>query len=108
MGHRQIRMMKAVLLGTRSWFPYFQLFGEFAVGVGLTLGLFTPVSALVGIFMNLNFLLMAGVEPTGGKDINPCFRVEQGQNITMILAQIVIFAAGGWAVWSLDGLLGLF
>ncbi len=100
--------MKNMLTATRSWFPYFQLFGEFAVGVGLTLGFLTPVSALVGIFMNLNFAAMAGVRPRKDPSVNPCFRVEQGQNLAMILAQLLILMAGGWGVWSLDGALGLF
>ena len=59
------------------------------------------------LLMNLNFISMAGVKPAN-IDVNPCFRVEQGQNWTMILSQLVIFAAGAWGVWSLDGLLGLF
>ena len=101
------RFMKKMLLGSKSWFPYFQLFGEFAVGAGLTLGFLTPVSALAGIFMNLNFLSMAGVKPKDER-VNPCFRVEQGQNWNMILVQLVIFASGAWGTWSLDGLLGLF
>lgn len=36
------------------------------------------------------------------------FRVEQGQNWTMILAQLIIFATGAGAVWGLDSLWGLF
>jgi thiosulfate dehydrogenase [quinone] large subunit len=98
--------MKGMLTSTRSWFPYLQLFGEFAVGVGLTLGFLTPVSALVGIFMNINFIALAGVKPRN-LDVNPCFRVEQGQNWTMILVQALVFVSGVWGVWSLDGLLGL-
>ena len=99
--------MKGMLTSTRSWFPYFQLFGELAVGVGLTLGFLTPVSALTGIFMNLNFVALAGVKPKN-VDVNPCFRVEQGQNWSMILIEFLIFVSGAWSVWSLDGLLGLF
>jgi thiosulfate dehydrogenase [quinone] large subunit len=101
-------MMKSMLSATRSWFPYLQLFGEFAVGVGLTLGFLTPLSALVGIFMNLNFVAMAGVRPRKDPSVNPCFRVEQGQNLAMILAQMLIIMAGSWRVWSLDGLLEIF
>ncbi len=101
------RFMKRMLLASKSWFPYFQLFGEFAVGVGLTLGFLTPAAALAGIFMNLNFLALAGVRPKD-KSVNPCFRVEQGQNWNMILGETVVVAAGAWSTWSLDGLLGLF
>ncbi len=101
------RVMKRMLLSTRSWFPYFQLFGEFAVGVGLTLGFLTPISAVAGIFMNLNFVSLAGVRPKD-MDVNPCFRVEQGQNWAMILVQVFVLVSGAWGIWSLDGLLGLF
>jgi thiosulfate dehydrogenase [quinone] large subunit len=83
------------------------LFGELAVGVGLTFGFLTPVSALVGIFLNINYILLAGVK-LRDESINPCFRVEQGQNWTMIVAELVIIAVGAGAVWSVDSLLGVF
>jgi thiosulfate dehydrogenase [quinone] large subunit len=88
-------------------FPYAVVLGELAVGIGLTFGFLTPISAVVAIFMNLNYLVTAGVKP---KDIsvNPCFRVEQGQNIAMIAVELLIFAAGAWSVWSIDALLGVF
>jgi thiosulfate dehydrogenase [quinone] large subunit len=98
--------MKSMLTATSSWFPYFQLFGEFAVGVGLVLGFLTPITALAAIFMNLNFIALAGVKPKN-IDVNPCFRVEQGQNWTMIVGELVVFATGAGAVWSLDSLLQL-
>jgi thiosulfate dehydrogenase [quinone] large subunit len=99
--------IKALVNRGASWFPYLVVLGEFAVGVGLILGFLTPLAALVGIFMNINYLLFAGVklrEP----DLNPCFRVEQGQNWTMLIAQVVLFATGAGAVWGIDGLVGLF
>ena len=99
--------MKRFLLATKSWFPYFQLFGEFAVGLGLTLGFLTPVSALAGIFMNVNFAALAGFKP-GDPDVNPCFRVEQGQNLAMILVELLVFMSGAWDVWSMDGWMGWF
>lgn len=88
-------------------FPYIVVGGELAVGLGLLVGFLTPIAALAAIFMNLNYLVTAGVKPAD-ISINNCFRVEQGQNIAMIAAELVIFAAGGWAVWSLDAALGLF
>jgi thiosulfate dehydrogenase [quinone] large subunit len=96
-----------------TYFPYLVVLGELAVGIGLTLGLLTPVSALIAIFLNLNYLVTAGVKPTDYDEkrfgsVNACFRVEQGQNIVMIAAELVILAAGAWAVWSLDSVLGFF
>jgi thiosulfate dehydrogenase [quinone] large subunit len=88
-------------------FPYLIVLGELAVGVGLTLGFLTPLSALVALLLNFNYITVSGVKP---KDIavNNCFRVDQGQNFVMIVAEIVIFFAGAGAVWSLDNLLGIF
>jgi thiosulfate dehydrogenase [quinone] large subunit len=101
------KAMKALVSNTASWFAYLVLLGEFAVGVGLTLGFLTPIAAIVAIFLNLNYLLLAGSK-LKDPSLNPCFRVEQGQNWTMIVAELVILATGAGAVWSLDSLLGLF
>lgn len=88
-------------------FPYLIVIGELAVGIGLTLGFLTPISAIVALLLNFNYITVSGVEP---KDItvNNCFRVDQGQNYVMIVAEIIIFFTGSWAVWSLDSVLGLF
>jgi thiosulfate dehydrogenase [quinone] large subunit len=69
--------------------------GEFCTGVSLTLGLLLPAGAIVGLFLNLNYLLLAGVRDQG----------EQGQNLMMILSEIVILATLGGGVWSLDRLI---
>jgi thiosulfate dehydrogenase [quinone] large subunit len=98
--------IKRTVTAASSWFPYLVLLGELAVGVGLTFGFLTPISALVGIFLNVNYILLAGVK-LKDESINPCFRVEQGQNWSMILAQMVIIAIGAGAVWSVDNLLGI-
>lgn len=100
------RAMQRMLNRSAAWFPYLVVLGELAVGVGLTLGFLTPISALVAIFLNLNYLLMAGVQ-LKDPSLNPCFRVEQGQNWTMIVAELVIFAVGAGTVWSVDRTLGL-
>jgi thiosulfate dehydrogenase (quinone) large subunit len=69
--------------------------GEFSVGVSLVLGLLIPVGALVGLFLNCNYLLLAGLRDQG----------EQGQNLMMLLSEIVILATMGGHTWSLDRLL---
>jgi thiosulfate dehydrogenase [quinone] large subunit len=99
--------MKRMLLANKTWFPYLIVVGEFAVGIGLTFGLLTPISALVSIFMNANYLALAGVRP---KDvsINPTYEVEQGQNLMMLAIGIVVFVMGAGCTWSLDAMLGLF
>ena len=88
-------------------FPYIIVLSELAIGIGLAFGFLTPIVALAAIGLNLIYLITAGVKP---KDIsvNPCFRVEQGQNLMMIAAEFVIFAAAAWTELSVDGALGWF
>jgi thiosulfate dehydrogenase [quinone] large subunit len=100
-------MMRRLVEPNASWFPYLILFGEAAVGLGLTFGFLTPVSALVGIFLNLNYLLLAGVRPRD-RSVNPAYQCEQGQNLMMIASQVVLFFLAAGATWGVDGLLGLF
>lgn len=90
-----------------SWFPYLILLGELSVAIGMILGFLTPVSLLVAIFLNLNYLALAGFRP---KDIsvNSCYQCEQGQNWNMLIAEIALFFTISWSVWSIDSLLGLF
>lgn len=101
-------LVKRSVVQGASWFPYLNLAGELAVGIGLVFGIFTPLAAVVAIFLNLNYLAMAGVRPTIDINVNRCYQCEQGQNLMMIASEVVIFATGAWAVWSLDNLLGLF
>ena len=69
--------------------------GEFAVGVSLTFGFLTPIGLVLGIFLNLNYLLLAGLKDFG----------EQGQNTMMILIEVVLFATGAGMVWGIDAAL---
>ena len=43
--------------GAESWMTYVITFGEFAVGIGLILGLLTGFAAFFGALMNMTFLL---------------------------------------------------
>jgi thiosulfate dehydrogenase [quinone] large subunit len=69
--------------------------GEFCVGVSLVLGFLTPVGLIVGIFLNLNYFLLAGLKDQG----------EQGQNLMMILIEVVCLAVGAGMTWGIDALL---
>jgi thiosulfate dehydrogenase [quinone] large subunit len=68
--------------------------GEFSVGVSLTLGLLSTAGAIVGLFLNLNYLLLAGLRDQG----------EQGQNLMMILSEVVILFTAASTTWGLDGI----
>lgn len=91
----------------RSWFPYLVVLGETAVGIGLVLGFLTPISLIVAIFLNLNYIFLAGFRPKDIK-VNRAFECEQGQNWNMLVPEVVLLLTGGWAAWSLDAVLGLF
>jgi thiosulfate dehydrogenase [quinone] large subunit len=90
-----------------SWFPYLVIAGEVAVGIGLTLGFLTPIAVLVAIFLNLNYLALAGVRPKD-RSVNTAYQCEQGQNLMMLASQIVIFVMAAGSTWSIDSLLGIF
>ena len=66
--------------------------GETCTGLSLTFGFLIPAGAVLGLFLNLNYLLLAGVRDQG----------EQGQNLMMLLSEVVILATLGGGVWSLD------
>ncbi len=101
------RLYRGLVEPNASWFPYLVLAGELATGIGLTLGFLTPIAAIVAIFMNLNYLSLAGFRP---KDIsvNAAYQCEQGQNWNMLVAEVVILFTAAGATWSLDAALGLF
>ena len=100
-------LIKRMLLATRNWFPYLIVLGELTVGLGLTLGFLTPLAALVSIFLNLNYLALAGVKPKH-VSVNPTYEVEQGQNLMMLAIGVVVLVTGAGCTWSIDALLGLF
>ncbi len=103
------RAIKGLVEPNRAWFPYLVLAGELAVGIGLIFGFLTPIALIVAIFLNLNYLSLAGVRP---KDIevNKAYQCEQGQNWNMLIPQIVLLAliTVSGCTWSIDGALGLF
>jgi len=77
-------------------FGYLVMIGEIAVGVGLLLGLFTRLSALVGLFMVVNYYLGPGTARGGAM-------LAQQQTFIIMLAIFVL--AGPGRTLGLDGLL---
>lgn len=67
-------------------FAYIVTFGELLVGLGLLLGTFTGITALFGIFMNMNYLL------AGSVSINP---------ILIVLSAFLLLA------WRISGFYGI-
>lgn len=75
-----------VALPNAQIFSYMVSFGEFFVGIGLILGLFTGIAAFFGAFMNMNYLF------AGTVSINP----------TLLILEIPIILA-----WRTAGGIGL-
>ena len=72
-------------------------YAELALGLGLILGLLTPVALVGGLLLNaLYFTLM----------IHDW--AEQGQNSMMALISVVGLFGMSWQTWSLDHALGWF
>jgi thiosulfate dehydrogenase [quinone] large subunit len=76
---------------------YLVVFGELAIGLGLVFGFLTPIAAVAGMLLNLNYFVLMIHD-----------WAEQGQNSMMFLAQLVIIGAHGWSTWSIDSALGWF
>ncbi len=71
---------------TYTWFAKLVAYGEFLVGVALIVGLFTGFAALVGAFMNMNFLL------AGSASTNP---------VLLVIAALILMA------WKVAGIIGV-
>lgn len=69
--------------------------GELSVGLSLVLGLITPVGLVIGIILNISYFLLAGLKDQG----------EQGQNLMMILGEVVCLATAAGMTWGLDAAL---
>ncbi len=76
---------------------YVVVFGEFALGLGLTFGFLTPVAAVFSILLNLCYFVLMIHD-----------WAEQGQNSMMIAIGVVVLGAHAWQTWSLDRLLHIF
>src|SRR3990170_4628029 len=96
------RLIRGLVAPNTSWFHYLILLGELGIGLGMVFGFLTPITLIVAVLLNLNYLSLAGVRP---KDlaVNPAYQCEQGQNWNMIVSEVVLFflspAAG--CTWSL-------
>ena len=73
------------------------LASELSLGLGITLGLLSPIALVASILLNLLYF---------GLMIHDW--AEQGQNLMMVLAAVVVLGTHGWQTWSLDHLLKIF
>jgi thiosulfate dehydrogenase (quinone) large subunit len=75
--------LRDVVFPNASIFSHMVAFGEFAVGLGLLLGLFTGIAAFFGATMNMNYLF------AGTVSINPIM-------VLIELLLILAWRVGGW------------
>ncbi|HYA68001.1 MAG TPA: hypothetical protein VED63_04630 [Acidimicrobiales bacterium] len=73
------------------------LMAELSLGLGITLGLLTPIALFASIALNLLYFVLMIHD-----------WAEQGQNLMMILIAVVALGLHSWQVWSLDHVVGLF
>jgi thiosulfate dehydrogenase [quinone] large subunit len=76
---------------------YVVVLGEAAIGLGLVLGVLTPVGAAAGLLLNLLYFVLMVHD-----------WAEQGQNSMMALISIVVLGTHAWHTWSLGHAVGLF
>ncbi|QEV19299.1 DoxX family membrane protein [Streptomyces alboniger] len=76
---------------------YVVAYAELALGLGLIVGLLTPVALVAGLALNLIYLVLMIHD-----------WAEQGQNLMMALISLVALFAMSWQTWSLDAALGIF
>jgi len=91
-GEREQEFVMAEMLGAVE--PHF-LLGEAAVGFGLILGLLTGLTALVGLFLCLNYGLASQWMSFG----------QQGFHLLLVTSMVIFIGAGAGRAWGLDALL---
>lgn len=76
-------------------FAHLTALGEAVTGIGLTLGLFTGISSLVGLVLVINYGLATQWMSQG----------QQGFHIVLVTLMIAFFLARAGRTWGLDALL---
>jgi thiosulfate dehydrogenase [quinone] large subunit len=84
--------LKTTVIPNHQAFAYMVLLGELLVGAGLLLGIFTAPLALLGAFMNLNYLLA-----TAGQGF-----ANIGLNLTFVVVQIALALGYAGTTWGVD------
>jgi thiosulfate dehydrogenase (quinone) large subunit len=87
--------LEQTVLPNAALFASLQAWGEVVVGVGLVLGFATRLSALVGLYLAVNFGLASQWMSFG----------QQGFHVLLATSMVVFLGAGAGRAWGLDGLL---
>jgi thiosulfate dehydrogenase [quinone] large subunit len=86
--------LEATVLPHASVFATLQAYGEAAVGAGLVLGFLTGLTALVGLFMAVNFGLATQWMTFG----------QQGFHLLLTTSMVIFLIARAGRSWGLDAL----
>ncbi len=87
--------LEQTVLPSSTAFATLQAYGEVAVGLGLVLGLFVGLAALVGLFLSLNYALATQWMSFG----------QQGFHVLLVASMVVFLGARAGRVWGIDGFL---
>jgi len=87
--------LEETVLPNSSLFATLQTFGEAAVGLGLILGLLTGLTAIVGLYLSLNYGLASQWMSFG----------QQGFHMLLVTSMIIFYFARAGRTWGLDGVI---
>lgn len=85
--------LERAVLPDAATFATLQAYGEAAVGLGLILGLLTGVTAVVGLFLALNYGLATQWMSFG----------QQGFHVLLITSMLLFLLTRAGRVWGIDG-----
>jgi uncharacterized membrane protein YphA (DoxX/SURF4 family) len=87
--------LEHTVLPHAATFATLQTYGEIAVGLGLVLGFLTGLSALVGLFLSLNYGLASQWMSFG----------QQGFHLLLVTSMLVFLGTRAGRAWGIDALL---
>src|SRR3989441_9260935 len=85
--------LEGIVLPNTRVFATPQALAEAAVGLGMVLGLLTGLTALVGLFLSLNYGLASQWMSFG----------QQGFHVLLVTSMVVILGARAGRAWGIDG-----
>ena len=87
------QFLEGTVLPNARLFAHLQGYGEVVVGIGLVLGFCVGLTALLGLFLTLNYGLATQWMTFG----------QQGFHVLLITSMIIFLGARAGRVWGLDG-----
>ena len=87
--------LESAVIPHATLFATLQAYGEACVGIGLILGVFTGLSALLGLFLSLNYGFATQWMSFG----------QQGFHVLLVSSMVILFGSKAGRAWGLDVLL---